>query len=377
MPVKSIKEEAMINGSFNTLSHTTAWYRNEDYIRFGIFNSQNSSFQIQIIAENLNIPWAVDISEDGRLFFTERSGNLRVIENGTLNPVPVYTFGPPFVSFGEGGLLGLALDIDFLSNGYIYLMYTYEENGGLYNRVVRMRIEGNTASAEEILLDRIPGGQFHNGGRLKIGPDGYLYITAGDAGERYLSQEISSPAGKILRIGTDGSIPPDNPFPGSPVYALGLRNPQGLAWNDRNVLYASDHGETAHDEINIIQPGGNYGWPLVTGDEEMQGYNFLEPVIQSGNDTWAPAGLAFVTSGPRMGQLLVSTLRGSALLAITFSESGTQAVNVERLLQGSYGRLREAYQARDGSVYLTTSNMDGRGLPAPGDDKIFRLVPSV
>ncbi len=330
--------------------------------------------QTQIIAENLHIPWAMDISEDGRLFFTERNGNLRVIENGRLNPVPVYTFAPPFVSTGEGGLMGLALDRDFLSNGYIYLMYTYGENGRLYNRVVRMRIEANTASGEEILVDRIPAGQFHNGGRIKIGPDGYLYIATGDAGDRDLAQNMNSMAGKILRIGTDGSIPPDNPFPGSPVYALGLRNPQGLAWNDRNVLYASDHGETAHDEINIIQPGGNYGWPLVTGDAEMQGNEFMKPVIQSGNDTWAPSGITFVTDGPRMGQLLVATLRGNVLLAITFDASGTEAVHVEWLLQESYGRLREVYQARDGSTYLATSNMDGRGILTPGDDKIFSLM---
>lgn len=366
MPVRSIREEAMISGSLITLSEA-------DYIRFGVLNSRNNSFQIGTIAENLHIPWAVDISEDGRLFFTERSGNLRVIENGILNPVPVYTFEPPFISTGEGGLMGLALDRDFLSNGYIYLMYTYQENGGLYSRVVRMRIQNNTASGEEIILDQIPAGQSHNGGRMKIGPDGYLYITTGDAGERYLAQDISSLAGKILRIGTDGSIPPDNPFPGSPVYALGLRNPQGLAWNNRGVLYASDHGETAHDEINIIQPGGNYGWPFVIGDEEIQGSDFIRPVIQSGNNTWAPAGIAYITAGPRMGQLLVSTLRGSMLLAITFDESGTRVANVEQLLQGRYGRLREAYQARDGSIYLTTSNLDGRGIPSPGDDKILRL----
>jgi glucose/arabinose dehydrogenase len=316
----------------------------------------------------------LDISGDGRLFFTERSGNLRIIENGILNPVPVYTFDSPFVSIGEGGLMGIALDRDFLSNGYIYIMYTYEENKRLYNRVVRMHIDGKIASGEEILLDRIPAGRFHNGGRIKIGPDGYLYITAGDAGDRDLAQDINSLAGKILRIGTDGSIPPDNPFPGSPVYALGLRNPQGLAWNDRNVLFASDHGEIAHDEINMIQPGGNYGWPLVSGNEELQGYNFIKPAIQSGNDTWAPAGMSFVTRGPRMDQLLVSTLRGNALLAITFDESGTQVVNVEQLLKGRYGRLREAYQARDDSIYLTTSNMDGRGILNPGDDKILLLM---
>ncbi|TCL57684.1 glucose/arabinose dehydrogenase [Kineothrix alysoides] len=367
MPVKRVKEEAMISGRFIILSE-------EDYNQLGVLNTRNSSFQIQTMAEDLHIPWAVDISEDGRPFFTERSGNLRVIENGILNPVPVYTFDSPFVSIGEGGLMGLALDRDFLSNGYIYLMYTYEENGGLYSRVVRMRIQDNTASEEEIILDQIPAGQFHNGGRIKIGPDGYLYITVGDAGERYLAQDVNSLAGKILRIGTDGSIPPDNPFQDSPVYALGFRNPQGLAWNSRGVLYASEHGETAHDEINAIQPGGNYGWPFVTGDEEMQGYDFIKPVIQSGNNTWAPAGMAYITSGPRMGQLLVSTLKGSALLAITFDESGTQVVNVERLLQGRYGRLREAYQAEDGSIYLTTSNLDGRGLPGPVDDRILRLV---
>ena len=367
MLVKRIKEGAMINKSFNII-------REEDYKQFDIVNSRNSSFQIQTIAENLHIPWAVDISEDGRLFFTERSGNLRLIEDVILNPVPVDTFSSPFVSTGEGGLMGLALDKDFLSNGYIYLMYTYEENGELYNRVVRMRIQDGRALEEEIILDHIPGGQIHNGGRLKIGPDGYLYITTGDAGDRYLAQDINSLAGKILRIGTDGSIPFDNPFQGSPVYALGLRNPQGLAWDNKNVLYASDHGETAHDEINIIQAGGNYGWPLVIGDEQIEGYDFIKPIIQSGYTTWAPSGITFVSTGPRAGQLLVSTLRGNTLLAITFDEFDTQDFILERLLQSRYGRLREAYEAEDGSIYITTSNLDGRGVPHPGDDKILRLL---
>lgn len=360
--------------NFIPTPHLNAWEWNENYIPFGITSYPGSSFEVQTIAENLYVPWSLAVSEDGRLFFTERNGNLRVVENGILNSVPVFTFAPPFISIGEGGLMGLALDEDFLANGHIYLMYNYEDGDDMFGRVVRMTVDGNTASQEVILLDRIPAGRIHNGGRIKIGPDGYLYITAGDAGERELAQDINSMAGKILRIGTDGSIPPDNPFPGSPVYALGLRNPQGLAWNDRNVLYATDHGEIAHDKINIIQPGGNYGWPLVIGDEEMEGYDFLRPVIQSGNDTWAPAGLTFVTEGPRSGQLLVSTLRGNVLLAITFDESGTEVVNVERLLDGRYGRLREAYEAADGSIYITTSNTDGRGIPDIGDDKIYRLV---
>lgn len=330
--------------------------------------------QIQILAEDLYIPWAMEMSEDGRLFFTERNGNLRVIENGIVNPEPVYTFGPPFVSVGEGGLMGLALDSNFLSNGFVYLMYTYAENGRLYNRVVRMRIEGNAALDEEILLDRIPAGQFHNGGRIKIGPDDYLYIATGDAQDRDLAQDINSLAGKILRIGTDGSLPSDNPINGSPVYALGFRNPQGLAWNDKKVLYASEHGETAHDEINIIQPLGNYGWPYVTGNMEMAEMDFSKPVLESGNETWAPSGIAFVTDGPRMGQLLVATLRDNVLLAITLDESGTQVVNVEPLLQGRYGRLRDVYQAKDGALYLSTSNRDGRGSLHPGDDLILRMV---
>lgn len=363
----------MINRNFSTLSYLTTWDWNQDNSLFHIYDLQNPSFQTQIIAQDLSVPWAMEVSEDGRLFFTERGGTLRVVEYGMLNQVPVHAFGTPFVSNGEGGLMGLALDRDFLTNGYIYLMYTYGEDGGLFNRVVRMRVEGNAASEEEILLDRIPAGPSHNGGRLKIGPDGYLYITTGDAGDRNLSQDRNSLAGKILRIGTDGSIPPDNPFPGSPVYALGLRNPQGLAWNDNNVLYASDHGERAHDEINIIEPGGNYGWPLVTGDEEMPEYNFIRPVLQSGDTTWAPSGITFVTDGPRKGQLLVATLRGNVLLAVTFDETGTQVVQVERLLENDYGRLRDVYEAIDGSIYLSTNNKDGRGLPNPGDDKILRL----
>jgi glucose/arabinose dehydrogenase len=333
--------------------------------------------QVQSIIEYLNIPWAIDISEDGKIFFTERDGKLRVITDGTLNPVPVYTFVLPFISSGEGGLMGIALDKDFLTNGYIYLMYTYGEKGTFYNRVVRMRIVGDTAFKEEILLDRIPGGRIHNGGRIKIGPDGYLYIATGDGGVRDLAQDVNSLAGKILRIGTDGSIPPDNPFPGSPVYALGLRNPQGLAWNDKNMLYATDHGETNHDEINLIVPGGNYGWPLVIGDEELLGFDFIQPILQSGDETWAPGGAAFISSGPRKGQLLVSMLRGNGLLAITFDETGTQVVDVEPLLLDTYGRLREVYQASDGSIYLTTSNKDGRGIIHFGDDKILQIAPEI
>lgn len=363
----------MTLGYLKTLCRTAAWYRNKDYIRLGVIAMQAFPYEASIAAQNLLIPWAVDMSDDGRLYFTERIGNLRVIENGVLNPAPVHTFKPPFINTGEGGLLGLALDRDFISNGFIYLMYTYQDGNELFSRVVRMHITDNSADDEMILLDRIPASQSHNGGRIKIGPDGYLYITTGDAGNRYLAQDVNSLAGKILRIQIDGGIPSDNPFPGSPVYSIGLRNPQGLAWNSQNVLYATDHGESAHDEINIIIPGGNYGWPVAVGDEGSAVY--IRPLIQSGLETWAPSGMAYITEGPWAGRLIVSALKGAELLTFTLNEEGTEVTAMERFLQGRYGRLREAYQAKDGSIYITTSNLDGRGLQSPGDDKIIHLVP--
>ena len=210
---------------------------------------------------------------------------------------------------------------------------------------------------------------------LKIGPDQKLYITTGDAGNSALAQDPTSTAGKILRIELDGRIPKDNPIINSPVYSLGHRNPQGLAWNSENVLYASEHGQSAHDEINIIQPGANYGWPLVQGNEDSTEVMIQKPLIHSGEDTWAPSGIAFVNQGPWQGKLLVATLRGQQLLAISLNGNGTVVKNVESWLRNEYGRLREVIQGKDGSIYLTTSNRDGRGNPDITDDKIIRLIP--
>ena len=181
-------------------------------------------------------------------------------------------------------------------------------------------------------------------------------------------------AGKILRLNLDGTIPEDNPFPNSPVYSLGHRNPQGLAWNSENVLYASEHGESGHDEINIIKAGKNYGWPLVQGDETTT-IPIEKPIFHSGTQTFAPSGITFVNQGPWQGRLLVATLRGQQLLSLALSEDGTVVENLESWLPNEYGRLREVYQARDGSIYVTTSNRDGRGNPNVGDDKILKLIP--
>ncbi len=333
-------------------------------------------YDIQVVAENLSIPWAMDISEDGTIYVTERPGTIRTIQDGKLNPQPLITFSSPFVSRVESGLLGIALDPNFSENHYIYVMQSYEEGNQIYNRVVRLIEQNSRAFIDQVILDKIPGGLIHDGGRLKIGSDQKLYITTGDAGNSSLAQDMSSLAGKILRIELDGSIPEDNPFPGSPVYSLGLRNPQGITWNSNNVMYASDHGSEARDEINMIQPGGNYGWPFVQEDEESSEIIGQKPLVSSGSQTWAPSGIAFVNQGPWLGKLLVANLRGQQLIAITLNKNGTEVNRLELWLQGEYGRLRDVIQAKDGSIYISTSNRDGRGgVPKPGDDKIIRLIP--
>jgi glucose/arabinose dehydrogenase len=335
--------------------------------------SRQLPYDVEVIAENLYVPWAIDISNEGKLYFTERSGAIRIVENGELRLLPLITLRAPFVSEGEGGLMGLALDPNYSQNRYMYVMHSYAEGNRIYNRVVRLVESNNRASIDRVLLDKIPGGRIHNGGRLKIGPDQKLYITTGDAGNPTLAQDPSSTAGKILRVELDGSIPKDNPINNSPVYSLGHRNPQGLAWNSKNVLYASEHGQSAHDEINIIKPGANYGWPRVQGDETSTEVITQKPLIHSGEDTWAPSGITFINQGPWQGKLLVAALSGQKLLAITLNGNGTDVKNVESWFTNEYGRLREVIQGKDGSIYLATSNRDGRGNPRIGDDKIIRL----
>ncbi|MCK9918255.1 PQQ-dependent sugar dehydrogenase, partial [Microbacteriaceae bacterium K1510] len=243
------------------------------------------------------------------------------------------------------------------------------------NRVIRLREQGNRATIEKVLLDKIPGNLFHNGGRLKISPDRHLFITTGDAQTPELAQDLSSLAGKILRINLDGTIPADNPFPSSAVYSWGHRNSQGLAWSpETGFLYSSEHGPIAHDEINLIEPGANYGWPIIQGDERGEGMK--TPLLQSGEDTWAPSGMSFVSRGPWKDKLLVANLRGVQVLEISFVPGQEPSIKeIRYLLKDEYGRLRDVVEGPDGALYLLTSNRDGRGEVRPGDDKIIRLRP--
>jgi len=334
--------------------------------------------KVEIVADNLDIPWAIDWAPDGTIFFTERNGNLKVIKDGIVLENPILTLD---VGGVEGGLLGITLDPNFSENHYVYLYYTYNEFLSTQNKLVRY-IESNlTLSEDKILLDEIPGGAFHDGGRIKFGPDEKLYVTTGEIGDANLAQDLNSLAGKILRINSDGTIPQDNPFPNSPIFSYGHRNPQGLDWDDSKNLVATEHGPSgwkgvAHDEINLITPGGNYGWPEIVGSETKDG--LFTPILNSGDETWAPSGAEFYygTKFPQWtGKYLVATLRGNHLHVVDFDLKSNKVLSQEKLFLGEFGRLRDIATGPDGYLYIVTSNKDGRGSPDINDDKILRIIP--
>jgi glucose/arabinose dehydrogenase len=352
-------------------------------------NTSQQTYRAEIAAEGLDVPWDMAFVPDGRIFITERTGTVRVMEQGKLLSEPVLALksaGAAFVNKGESGLLGIAADPNFNSNGFLYVYHTYEDKGNMRNRVIRLAVKNNKAAIDKVIIDGIPGQSNHDGGRIRIGPDGMLYITTGDAQETKLSQDSASLAGKILRLTLDGAIPADNPIKGSPVYSMGHRNPQGLAWHPvTKKLYASEHGQSAHDEINLIEPGANYGWPLIQGDETTPksgssasaAAKLRTPLIHSSNETWAPSGMTFVQQGPWQGQLLVANLSGSQLLKLTLQEGDpTRFSKVEKLYKNEWGRLRSISEGTEGTLYILTNNRDGRGSPKSGDDKLIRLIPA-
>jgi len=340
---------------------------------------------VQLVASGLRAPWAVDLAPDGRLFVTERPGRVRIVQpgpGGGLRADPWATVPASTSGDGEKGLLGIALDPAFASNAFVYLYYSYVAAGGATrNKVVRMRDQNGLGTEETVVLDGIPGNNDHDGGRLKFGPDGKLYVTTGDAENGANAQNPTSLGGKILRLNKDGSIPADNPTSGSPVWSLGHRNVQGIAWHpDTGALYETEHGPSdpfpncCNDEVNLIVPGGNYGWPTVRGTAGDQ--RFRDPLLDSGRlETWAPSGAAFATKpGPLRGSFIFATLRGQHLHRVVFGPDGRTVLFQEKLLTNQYGRLRDVFEIASGEFLVLTSNRDGRGIPAADDDRVLLVT---
>ena len=323
--------------------------------------------EVSTVAEDLRVPWSFAFLPDGDALVTERDSGrvLRVSPSGDVRQAQTLPEG----GVGEGGLLGIAVSPRYESDRYVYAYTTTRSD----NRVVRFRI----GEEPEPVLTGIPVNSYHNGGRIGFGPDGMLYVTTGDAGDTANSQDRGSLGGKILRVAPDGSIPEDNPFPGSPVYSLGHRNVQGLAWDARGRLYASEFGQNTWDEANRIEAGENYGWPEVEGGGG-EGRGFVDPITVWPTSEASPSGAEILVDGaiPQWeGDLFVTALRGESLWRLELDDRGT-VTGRERLLEGEAGRVRDVAQAPDGSLWVSTSNRDGRGTPAGNDDRIFRLAPA-
>jgi glucose/arabinose dehydrogenase len=327
--------------------------------------SNNSGVGIKVIAQNLDVPWAIDIAPDGRVFFTERDGKIRIIDAaGKLLDDPAAYINA--AQNGEAGLLGLVLHPNFAQNHILYIYHTYSNGTAVFNKVLQLKEKDNKIVESKVIIDGIPAAERNDGGRIKFGPDGKLYIATGDAQQPDLAQNAKSLAGKILRLDPDGSIPEDNPFRGSPVYSYGHRNVQGLAWDPiTNQMYASEHGAEGNDEINIIKPGANYGWPI----EDCNAQKFEKPLVCF-NPAVAPSGMTIASSDKLgyKGEILLATLRGQQLRVINLH------TNTETNALTGYGRIRDVAEAPDGTLYVTTSNRDGRAIPDQGDDKILKIT---
>lgn len=326
--------------------------------------------KLTIIASGLDTPWAIAFLPDGKMIVTERKGSVRLIDKKDgLFQSPIFVFDD-VVEKGEGGLLGVAIDFDFKSNGYVYFYYTYKNSANnMFNKVVRMIFKDNRLFFDRTIVDGIEASDNHNGGRIKFGPDGYLYITTGDAQKPFLAQDKNSLSGKILRVDREGGPVPGNPF-GSLVYSYGHRNPQGITWDENGTFWATEHGpsglETGNDEINKIESGKNYGWPEIRGTETKDG--MVSPVLESGKgNTWAPSGIAYFD-----GKLYFGGLRGEALYKFSYVDGKPK---LETLFKGEFGRIRDVVLGPDNMLYITTSNLDGRGRPREEDDKIIRINP--
>ncbi len=343
----------------------------------------NTRFKIEKVVGGLEVPWSIVWAPDGRMIFTERPGRVRVIENGNLRPQPLFVVTDVEAS-GESGLMGLALHPQFSSNRFLYLSYAYAE-GGVRVRVVRYRETPQGLVDRHVIIENLPAARFHAGCRIRFGPDGKLYITTGDAGRRDLAQQLDSLAGKTLRLNDDGTVPQDNPFVGQQnarpeIWSIGHRNAQGLDFQPgTNLMFQTEQGPSGFDggqggdEVNIVEKGKNYGWPVIRHNETRAG---MESPLLEYTPACAPASGAFYRGSALAnfkGNYFFGCLRGERLIRVSLD--GRRVLSQENVVI-DYGRIREVAEGPDGFLYFSTSNRDGRGGPAQDDDRIMRIVPA-
>jgi glucose/arabinose dehydrogenase len=316
---------------------------------------------VDTVARNLSVPWGIDFLPDGTAIVTERDTRrvLTIDERGEVTQVGSVEEAAPQ---GEAGLLGVAVSPDFRDDRLVYLYVTTPED----NRIMRGRLRGGRLGPLEVVLAGIPNGFIHDGGRLQFGPDGYLYASTGETGAPELAQDRDSLGGKILRITPDGDPAPGNPDPSSPIWTLGHRNVQGLAFDDQENLWASEFGASTFDELNLIRRGGNYGWPRFEGRGDDP--DLINPQVVWSTSEASPSGLAYLD-----GRLWLGALQGERLWRIDVANG--RATEPTDFFVGRYGRLRTVVVAPDGNLWVSTSNRDGRATPGPDDDQIIVVDP--
>lgn len=322
---------------------------------------------IQILATNLEKPWALTFADD-KIFITERTGKIRVFKSDQILEEPLATLRT--ANIFDGGLLGIAVHPNFTNNHFLYVYYTYEENGTLWNKILKITESGNKLKDAITILDKIPGSKFSNGGVIKFGPDNKLYVATGAGSDSsHAAQDLNSLSGKILRLNDDGSIPSDNPFPNSLVYSYGHSNPRGMAWDKSGSLYVTEMGPSKNDEINLIIKGKNYGWP----EQQCSGSGDFVNAIECYDPEIEPGGIVFY-SGNKLefkNDMIMASMKPEKLDRLKITDG---KVEYQKSILSGLGRIRDVNEGPDGYLYIITSNTDGKAFPDSSDDKLVRIL---